>query len=1429
MKIKYILPVLFLLFSISDALAQLGSTHYIPPIHNSVGINEAYIYVSTPLGAPPTRPIDVTLSRPDGTIIAVKTIMRGMADNFNVGDGPGGSGGIILNTVDLSRIQNDKGLIVSSSDLIYVSLRLNVGAHAGYLTAKGEDALGTRFRVGSTELKNVGPGTTASFFAGIMATEDNTSVQFTHQPGVVFRNGPIPSPLILNAGETFTVSGYLPDSPNNATGFVGALIEATKPIVVNTGNLNSNLPNIGGGDGSTTGSDMMLDQIVDESLVGFEYMLVRGRGNDVLEQPMVIATVPNTQIFVNGLPVVNLVSPGDYAYLDPTLFQPATGAHRNMYVSSDPTTPFYMYQFLGGLSGGGPANATPGMIFVPPLSCFFQQEVHMIPDIDEMSPTANNYQGNIAITAFTGTAVTYNGGPTLTGALANPATTDWVTYLVPNQTTGNAIIEADGPIAVGYIGTDNGTAGFGGFYSGFAVIPVDTMTEICTLNGNVNLFDRIDGNPDPAAAMQNWVFLPNNGDPAINLTPPPADGSPDGIWDPFNFDPLFDRVDGAYRYTSMGLCAAVDVLVRITLVDSPLLDPLPDVFRCEGDSFTLADPATLTGTDLNAPQYFTDTQMSGTAVLIDWTMPITTVGVQRIYVYDEVTADPDACFSEISFDLTINATPVATVTDPVFCEDTLTFPITLTQTAGGTLDNYQIDYDAAANTAGFTDITAFTPLAGANFDIPVGVAPGVYNGTITYEDVVAVGVTCTGTDTFTITVNANPIATTNDVQVCQGITTEPIVITATTGAPTGYYIDYDPAAEAVGFTDAGTAMAPLAIAGANYAIPAAGAPGVYNGLITYLDGNGCTGTDAFTVEIFENPIATTNNVQVCQGVTAENIVITATTGTPINYVIDYDPAAEAVGFIDVTTPVTITGASYVIPALGTPGIYNGALTYVDANGCTGTDAFTIEIFANPVATTNDVGVCQGVTTEPIVLTATTGTPLNYFIDYDAAAEAQGFTDVADILTAVPIAGASYTIPALATPAIYNGTITYIDANGCLGTDPFTITINENPIATTNDVQVCQGITTEPIVITATTGAPTGYYIDYDPAAEAVGFTDAGTAMAPLAIAGANYAIPAAGAPGVYNGLITYLDVNGCTGTDAFTVEIFENPIATTNDVQVCQGVTAENIVITATTGTPINYFIDYDPGAEAVGFIDVADATTPVTIAGASYVIPALGTPGIYNGALTYVDANGCTGTDAFTIEIFANPVATTNDVAVCQGVTTEPIVLTATTGTPINYFIDYDAAAEAQGFTDVADILTAVPIAGASYTIPALATPAIYNGTITYIDTNGCLGTDPFTITINENPIATTNDVQVCQGITTEPIVITATTGAPTGYYIDYDPAAEAVGFTDAGTAMAPLAIAGANYAIPAAGAPGVYNGLITYLDGKWMYRYRCIYYRNF
>ncbi|MFC4690694.1 IgGFc-binding protein, partial [Dokdonia genika] len=650
MKIQNYALLIVISLCTLPVFAQLGSTHYLPPLHTRVGITNATIYISTPNGSA-TTPVDVEITTGDGTVLQTSQIWNGNTSTYEID--VSGNSPILVSESQLNTAITTKGIIVNASDLIYVSLRTYVTNHAGYLTAKGEDALGSRFRLGSARLLNT--NASHSFFASIMASQDNTTVTFSDYDAanMVFQNGLNPT-ITLNTGETFVVSGYS-NTVANSEGFIGALVESDKPIVVNTGNLNGNFYQ---GQFASLFSDMLIDQIVDESATGFEYMLIRGGGNDSSEVPIIIANNDNTDIYVNGDFIANIPNAGDFLYLDdPSLYLPNTGdAHRNMYISTqDPSKTLYVYQMLAGRNGtnddptNGGSNfpsATPGMNFIPPLSCFFQKTVDLIPEVTEIYPNnPQNFTGNVLITSRVGNTVTVNGtnlNPAT--ALQNPGTSEWETYFVSGL-MGDAVIVSDGPIAAGLFGSFN-SAGFAGYYSGFAVTPEDTDTDICTAAGPINLLERFDGNP-----------------PAGGTWTPPLDSGTD------IFDPTTDPVSNPsliYNYVAVGDCDPIDVDITITLVDNPSIDVIDDLTACE--TFTLADPATLSGNFLNNPQYYTALQSDPTAALIDWTTPITTT--TTVFVYDENPADPDMCPDEFSFTVTITDEAIANPVPPVrICDD----------------------------------------------------------------------------------------------------------------------------------------------------------------------------------------------------------------------------------------------------------------------------------------------------------------------------------------------------------------------------------------------------------------------------------------------------------------------------------------------------------------------------------------------------------------------------------------------------------------------------------------------------------------------------------------------------------------------------------------------------------------------------------------
>ncbi len=102
------------------------------------------------------------------------------------------------------------------------------------------------------------------------------------------------------------------------------------------------------------------------------------------------------------------------------------------------------------------------------------------------------------------------------------------------------------------------------------------------------------------------------------------------------------------------------------------------------------------------------------------------------------------------------------------------------------------------------------------------------------------------------------------------------------------------------------------------------------------------------------------------------------------------------------------------------------------------------------------------------------------------------------------------------------------------------------------------------------------------------------------------------------------------------------------------------------------------------------------------------------------------------TITLGANP-------SVLPGATSANLPYSATTGSPNQYSIDYNAAANTAGFVDVTNAaLTASPIV---LTVPGAAASGTYNATLTVRNsTTGCVSSSTaFTVTISNCPTAFT------------------------------------------------------------------------------------------
>ena len=517
------LGLLFVLLFVSNFVsAQLSDLHYLPPLkqwQNNAGIRDQAIYLSTP---EPTTFLVNAYQGTNTTPVATFNISNTAPAEWTLSDGDNNI--ILVNNANTGVVLNNSGLRFESpsGNRFYVNYRGNSSAQAASLTAKGRQALGTRFKWGG--VPNLGAHPSKSNTLGIMATEDNTTVQlYGYDPGCEFRVGNDRAGITANtytvtldAHESFVFETYIGNSPTPAhqDGWIGATVESDKDIVISNGSINF------GRQAGASNRDAGIDQPVPENRLGKEYVFIRGNGgtNGLTEFPLVIAIADNTQIFVNGgtTPIAT-INNGDYFQIPSTYYSSNTvGANMLLQTSKD----VYAYQCMAGAS----QVYTQGLNFVAPVNCLLPDVMDNIPDIRNMAGTTvtggmtiiaavNTPDANIQITDG-------NGAVTLPASNPVAGSTDWKTFYIPNL-NGNVSVQSTGPMAVGFFGF-NGARGVAGYFSGFDTLPEVTL-EIRGGSGcfvGSEIFEATSNNFDAFHWFENGVAIPGANGPSY--APPGA-------------------------------------------------------------------------------------------------------------------------------------------------------------------------------------------------------------------------------------------------------------------------------------------------------------------------------------------------------------------------------------------------------------------------------------------------------------------------------------------------------------------------------------------------------------------------------------------------------------------------------------------------------------------------------------------------------------------------------------------------------------------------------------------------------------------------------------------------------------------------------------------------------------------------------------------
>ena len=455
--------------------SQLSKVHYIPPLTSgpsNADPLDQWFYISTPIKGDVSFKITPVGAAAD----QVKTYIVNNTNPLPIQIASAGYSQLFQDPATTSAVTSDKGYIIESQDVIYVSIRMKAGgnAQAGALVSKGENALGKIFRIGTYDNKGSSISNNYLNFFSVMATEDNTSVDLTNNniSGLVIQNygGQFPvEDIILNKGESYTVALQANDATLNLDGLIGTLVSSDKPVVVNSGSANGSF-------GTGGARDYGIDQIVGLDKVGKEYIFVKGEGQDSYENVLIVAHYDNTAIKINEESTETTINKGQYFIIEGDKFTDG-----NMFVSS--TEKVFAYQGIGGAS-----EANQGMFFVPPLSCESRGDINNIAFIEQIGSL--DYTGGITIVTKGTAEVSINdtdiasqpNGITVVGPSTVTGKNEYVTYRVTGL-TGNVSVSSSDELYSAYY-NQNGSATSGSFYAGFPSDPNVSLTLAASALGS---------------------------------------------------------------------------------------------------------------------------------------------------------------------------------------------------------------------------------------------------------------------------------------------------------------------------------------------------------------------------------------------------------------------------------------------------------------------------------------------------------------------------------------------------------------------------------------------------------------------------------------------------------------------------------------------------------------------------------------------------------------------------------------------------------------------------------------------------------------------------------------------------------------------------------------------------------------------------------
>ncbi len=469
------------------------------------------------------------------------------------------------------------GLRIVSTDTITAYYEVSNTNNTDIFSLKSDNALGQEFYI---PLHNhdafwnhdtYSPPNLAYASFDIVATEDNTTVMIYSPVDVDGHPALTPFTVILNEGETYSCGTtdqtleFFPYRGSNEPAYTipgnhpsGAVVISNRDIAITIKDDSNHNPSGGC-------YDLLGDQIVPVSIVGTEYIAVKGQlNNNGDESVFILATQNNTQVFIDGnpAPIATLFAGQTFRYDMDYL---ATSADNSVYIET--SKPAYVTHVTG-------FGCEEGQAILPPLGCAGSEQISFT------RSTAENFYLNLLVPAGGENNFTVNGPGT---AVINPADFipvpgtggAWMAAQIQFNTTEIPVNQAhliSNSTEVFSLAIINGGAASGCRYGFFSKFSAEIITDagpdftVCA-NDTAQLSGSVAGGSTTGiwTSSGSGQFLPNNTTLNAQYVPSPADISAGTV---------------TLELESTGNCFPVSDQMVLSITPAPTVDAGADISVC---------------------------------------------------------------------------------------------------------------------------------------------------------------------------------------------------------------------------------------------------------------------------------------------------------------------------------------------------------------------------------------------------------------------------------------------------------------------------------------------------------------------------------------------------------------------------------------------------------------------------------------------------------------------------------------------------------------------------------------------------------------------------------------------------------------------------------------------------------------------------------